>query len=149
MSKTMISTRELSKIYGRGSKVVALDKLNLDVYEGETFGLLGPNGAGKTTTVRLLNCIIKPTGASATVGGHDLIDGSLEIRSGDAWVSAMTLTAQSSCAVSGSGSPNTECRPSARSRQTYGRTMVVTNPAVYRHPDYCSTERLRTSWNWV
>jgi ABC-2 type transport system ATP-binding protein len=80
MSKTMISTRELSKTYGRNGQVVALDKLNLEVYEGETFGLLGPNGAGKTTTVRLLNCIVKPTGGSATVGGHDLINGSLEIK---------------------------------------------------------------------
>jgi ABC-2 type transport system ATP-binding protein len=80
MSKTMISTRELSKTYGRNGEVVALDKLNLEVYEGETFGLLGPNGAGKTTTVRLLNCIVKPTGGSATVGGHDLINGSLEIK---------------------------------------------------------------------
>jgi ABC-2 type transport system ATP-binding protein len=80
MSKTMISTRELSKTYGRKGQVIALDKLNLEVYEGETFGLLGPNGAGKTTTVRLLNCIVKPTGGSATVGGHDLINGSLEIK---------------------------------------------------------------------
>lgn len=80
MSKTMISTRELSKTYGRKGQVIALDKLNLEVYEGETFGLLGPNGAGKTTTVRLLNCIVKPTGGSATVGGHDLVNGSLEIK---------------------------------------------------------------------
>jgi ABC-2 type transport system ATP-binding protein len=80
MSKTMISTRELSKTYGRKGQVIALDKLNLEVYERETFGLLGPNGAGKTTTVRLLNCIVKPTGGRATVGGHDLVKGSLEIK---------------------------------------------------------------------
>jgi ABC-2 type transport system ATP-binding protein len=80
MSKTMISTKQLSKSYGKSGQVVALDKLTLDVYEGETFGLLGPNGAGKTTTVRLLNCIVKPTGGSATVGGYDLIRDSIEIK---------------------------------------------------------------------
>ncbi|MDH3364707.1 MAG: ABC transporter ATP-binding protein [Thermoplasmata archaeon] len=80
MSKTMISTKRLSKSYGKSGQVIALDKLTLDVYEGETFGLLGPNGAGKTTTVRLLNCIVKPTGGSATVGGYDLIENSIEIK---------------------------------------------------------------------
>lgn len=62
----------LSKHYGKAGEVKAVDRLNLDVYEGETFGLLGPNGAGKTTTVRLLNCIIKPTNGTATVAGHDI-----------------------------------------------------------------------------
>jgi ABC-2 type transport system ATP-binding protein len=80
MSETMISTKQLSKSYGKSGQVVALDKLTLDVYEGETFGLLGPNGAGKTTTVRLLNCIVKPTGGSATVGGYDLTRDSIEIK---------------------------------------------------------------------
>ena len=80
MSTTMISTRQLSKSYGKSGQVTALDRLTLDIYEGETFGLLGPNGAGKTTTVRLLNCIVKPTGGGATVGGHDLIEDSIEIK---------------------------------------------------------------------
>ena len=70
----------MSKSYGKSSQVIALDKLDLEVYEGETFGLLGPNGAGKTTTVRLLNCIIKPSSGGATVGGHDLIEDSIEIK---------------------------------------------------------------------
>ena len=65
-------TDTLSKFYGRG-QVRAVDGLDLEVFEGETFGLLGPNGAGKTTTIRLLNCIIKPTSGSATVGGFDIL----------------------------------------------------------------------------
>jgi ABC-type multidrug transport system ATPase subunit len=52
---------KLSKYYGKEGEIKALDELDLEVYEGETFGLLGPNDAGKTTTIRLLNCIIKPT----------------------------------------------------------------------------------------
>jgi ABC-2 type transport system ATP-binding protein len=71
--KTVIRTDRLSKHYGKGGEIKAIDELDLEVYEGETFGLLGPNGAGKTTTVRLLNCIIKPTKGTATVNGHDIL----------------------------------------------------------------------------
>jgi ABC-2 type transport system ATP-binding protein len=71
--KVVVQTDKLSKYYGKGEEIKAVDELDLEVYEGETFGLLGPNGAGKTTTVRLLNCIIKPTAGTATVNGHDIL----------------------------------------------------------------------------
>ena len=71
--RVVIRTDQLSKYYGKGGEIKAVDELGLEVYEGETFGLLGPNGAGKTTTVRLLNCIIKPTGGTATVNGYDIL----------------------------------------------------------------------------
>jgi ABC-2 type transport system ATP-binding protein len=71
--KVAVSTEKLSKYYGKGGEIKALDGLDLEVYEGETFGLLGPNGAGKTTTVRLLNCIIKPTSGTAIVNRHDIL----------------------------------------------------------------------------
>jgi ABC-2 type transport system ATP-binding protein len=74
MMKVAIRTDGLSKYYGKGNEIKAVDELDLEVYEGETFGLLGPNGAGKTTTVRLLNCIIKPTGGAATVNGYDILE---------------------------------------------------------------------------
>jgi len=71
---SLIETKGLSKYYGKGNEIKAVDGLDLTVYEGETFGLLGPNGAGKTTIVRLLNCIIKPSGGSASVKGYDILD---------------------------------------------------------------------------
>ncbi len=77
----MIQTDKLSKHYGKGGQIKALDDLDLEVYEGETFGLLGPNGAGKTTTVRLLNCIIKPTSGTATVVGHDILKEENKVKS--------------------------------------------------------------------
>jgi ABC-2 type transport system ATP-binding protein len=70
--KVVIHTEGLSKYFGKGNVIKAVDRLDLDIYEGETFGLLGPNGAGKTTVVRLLNCIIKPTDGTATVNGYDI-----------------------------------------------------------------------------
>jgi ABC-2 type transport system ATP-binding protein len=78
--KVAVSTEKLSKYYGKGGEIKALDGLDLEVYEGETFGLLGPNGAGKTTTVRLLNCIIKPTSGTAMVNGHSILKEGTEVK---------------------------------------------------------------------
>ncbi len=80
MMKTLISIDKLSKHYGKGGAIKAVDELELDVYEGETFGLLGPNGAGKTTTVRLLNCIIKPTSGTAIVNGYDILKEETQVK---------------------------------------------------------------------
>ena len=78
--KAVISTDGLSKYYGKSAEIKAVDELNLEVYEGETFGLLGPNGAGKTTTVRLLNCIIKPTSGTAAVNGYDILKQGTDVK---------------------------------------------------------------------
>jgi ABC-2 type transport system ATP-binding protein len=80
MNKIVIETKNLSKFYGKGKEIRALDELNLKVFEGETFGLLGPNGAGKTTAVRLLNCIIKPSGGTAMVNGYDIVQQEEEVK---------------------------------------------------------------------
>ena len=50
---------QLVKRFGR--RVMAVDRLDLSVPYGETFGLLGPNGAGKTTTLRMLLGLVRPT----------------------------------------------------------------------------------------
>lgn len=78
--KVVIRTDGLSKYYGTGNAIKAVDELNLEIYEGETFGLLGPNGAGKTTTVRLLNCIIKPTSGTAKVNGYNIVKEETEVK---------------------------------------------------------------------
>ena len=64
-----IETTALTKRYG---KLTALDRLDLQVHQGELFSLLGVNGAGKTTAIKLLTCLSKPTGGDARVGGHSI-----------------------------------------------------------------------------
>ena len=65
----MIHAEQLTKTFGQGDKALtAVDRLTLDVAEGEVFGFLGPNGAGKTTTVRMLTTLIGPTAGRATLG---------------------------------------------------------------------------------
>ena len=61
-----IQTRELVKQY---KNLTAVDKLNLEIRQGELFSLLGVNGAGKTTAIKMLSCLTKPTGGDALVGG--------------------------------------------------------------------------------
>jgi ABC-2 type transport system ATP-binding protein len=59
-----IKAKDLSRKFG---ELTALDRLNLEVEEGEIFGLVGPDGAGKTTTMRLLTGILEPTSGEAWV----------------------------------------------------------------------------------
>ena len=64
----VVRTESLTKRYGR---LLALDRLALQVRAGEVLGFLGPNGAGKTTTLRLLMGFLRPTAGSARVHGLD------------------------------------------------------------------------------
>ncbi|OPY30253.1 MAG: Trehalose/maltose import ATP-binding protein MalK [Methanocella sp. PtaU1.Bin125] len=54
-------------------KLVAVDRIDLDIGEGEFFGLLGPNGAGKTTLIRMLVGLCVPTAGKATILGRDIV----------------------------------------------------------------------------
>lgn len=65
-----IQTIDLEKRY---KDICAVDKLNLEVKQGELFALLGVNGAGKTTTVKMLSCLTQPTAGDALVGGCSII----------------------------------------------------------------------------
>lgn len=72
-----IRAQDLTKNFGN---LLAVNKLNLHIPYGKTYGLLGPNGAGKTTTVRMLNAIISKTTGSAAVGGYDITTQSRNVK---------------------------------------------------------------------
>ncbi len=61
-------------------EVEAVRGVSFDIAPGELFGLLGPNGAGKTTTIKMLITLLLPTGGSAEVLGHDVVDDAREVR---------------------------------------------------------------------
>lgn len=65
----MIHAEDLTKRFG---EVTVVDRISLDVKEGEVFGFLGPNGAGKTTTVRMLAGLISKTNGTAEVAGCEI-----------------------------------------------------------------------------
>ena len=67
----IISISRLTKTYDSGFQ--ALKEINLDIRRGEIFALLGPNGAGKTTLIGIICGILRPTGGTVSVDGHDII----------------------------------------------------------------------------
>ncbi len=67
----IVRIRGLKKVYGSGHE--ALKGIDLDIREGEILALLGPNGAGKTTLISTICGLVKPTGGSVSVAGHDIV----------------------------------------------------------------------------
>ena len=64
-----IKIMELVKRY---KNLTAVDRLHLEIQQGELFSLLGVNGAGKTTAIKMLSCLTKPTEGDAMVGGYSI-----------------------------------------------------------------------------
>ena len=62
--------KDLRKVYRSG--VEALKGIDLTVREGDFFALLGPNGAGKTTAIGIITSLVRKTGGSVSVFGHDI-----------------------------------------------------------------------------
>ncbi len=70
MTAPALTLRQLSKTYANGLE--ALRGIDLEVAEGEFFALLGPNGAGKSTTIGIICSLVRKSGGSVQVFGHDL-----------------------------------------------------------------------------
>jgi drug efflux transport system ATP-binding protein len=73
-----VRIENLTKRFG---DFVAVDKISVDVRQGEIFGFLGPNGAGKSTTIRILCGLLPPTSGRATVAGFDVAAQPEEVKS--------------------------------------------------------------------
>jgi ABC-2 type transport system ATP-binding protein len=76
MATAAIKVKNLTKSFGN---LTAVNKLNLEIQQGEVFGFLGPNGAGKTTTIRMLMNFIFPDSGKVELLGLDLEQHSAEI----------------------------------------------------------------------
>jgi ABC-2 type transport system ATP-binding protein len=70
MTTPAIQVDDLRKSY---DAIEAVRGVSFAVSGGEVFGFLGPNGAGKTTTINMLCTLVRPTGGSARVAGHDVV----------------------------------------------------------------------------
>ncbi len=64
----MIRLEQVTKHYG---STIAVNKLSLEVNEGEVCVLIGPSGCGKTTTLRMVNRLIEPTAGRIFINGRD------------------------------------------------------------------------------
>jgi lipooligosaccharide transport system ATP-binding protein len=64
----LIAARGLTKKFG---EFTAVDAIDFDVAQGESFGFLGPNGAGKTSTMRMIGCVSPVTAGTLSILGLD------------------------------------------------------------------------------
>jgi len=65
----IIKLESVTKIY---KNFTAVNKVNLQIEEGEILGLIGHNGAGKTTTLKMIVGLLAPTSGSIEVMGYDI-----------------------------------------------------------------------------
>jgi len=63
----------LSEVVKRFGDFTAVNRISLEVGQGEIFGFLGPNGAGKSTTIRMLCGLLHPTSGQGRVNGLDIV----------------------------------------------------------------------------
>jgi len=69
----LIELRDVSKSYKRDSNEIAvLDRVTIQVPEGEYLGLMGPSGSGKSTLLNLLAGIDRPTRGTIRIGDTDI-----------------------------------------------------------------------------
>lgn len=81
----IIEVKDLTKVYqvpvkqsfwksifwAKNKPLVAVNKIDLVIEEGESVALLGPNGAGKTTTLKMLTGLLYPSGGEISVLGYE------------------------------------------------------------------------------
>ena len=68
-----IEAKDLSKVYGSGeNRVVALDKVNLEINANDFISIMGPSGSGKSTLLHLLSGLDRPTFGTLTYDGKNI-----------------------------------------------------------------------------
>ncbi len=66
----LIETRDLGRVYDLDAgRVVALDRVSLDIEAGDFVAVMGPSGSGKSTFMNLIGCLDRPTGGRYRLAG--------------------------------------------------------------------------------
>lgn len=69
----MIEVENLSKVFNQnGEKIVALDKVNLSISQGEFASVIGPSGSGKSTFLLTVGGLIEPTSGEVRIDGTSI-----------------------------------------------------------------------------
>lgn len=64
---------EIQNLFKRFKKVVAVNRIQLEVNQGELLTLLGPSGCGKTTTLRCIAGLEKPEDGDIVIDGKPML----------------------------------------------------------------------------
>ena len=79
--KNIIQITNLTKVYGDGVKIKALDNVNLTIGRGEFMAIVGPSGSGKSTLLNMIGILDTPTSGTITLDGVDITKASEKERS--------------------------------------------------------------------
>jgi len=71
-SNLIIETHDLTRIYGDGEEIRALDGVSIQVERGELVTVMGPSGSGKSTLLNVIGALDKPTSGTVFINGQDL-----------------------------------------------------------------------------
>ena len=72
--KPIVETFDLTRVYGNGEEVRALDGVTLAILEGEIVSIMGPSGSGKSTLLHLIGALDRPTDGQILINGQDLAE---------------------------------------------------------------------------
>ena len=70
----IIETHDLTRVYGDGEEIRALDSVTMHVAPGEFIAVMGPSGSGKSTLLNVLGTLDRPTGGEIFVNGQNLAE---------------------------------------------------------------------------
>jgi ABC-type lipoprotein export system ATPase subunit len=73
-SKYLVETRSLTRVYGDGEAIHALDHVDLQIKAGELVAVMGPSGSGKSTLLNMIGALDEPTSGQVLIDGQDLAE---------------------------------------------------------------------------
>jgi len=73
MTNKVASLEQVSKIYGKDNLIVkALDKVSLDIFQGDYLAVMGASGSGKSTAMNILGCLDRPSDGRYKLNGKSV-----------------------------------------------------------------------------